>query len=175
MPLKPLKAPPKTHIANLASAIKSYEPVFVNDSGEEWGDQTGPIPEGYKWSGKFRQRNGHQAPNHDQLINTAAAAIPEIQAFLREHEKLKSVLLATQQAFVEVENIFLKQVNEEEALRPAETIQVAQATKNEHDRMRDVLHAAAAANPTKAFDIIRNYIFPNGTAPTIVNDTKSQN
>lgn len=170
--LKPIETKPKHQplyrISNLAAALRMFVPVIVNENPDN-----NPLyqqVEGGWWTGDFDLREG--APTMPQLINAASGAIEDVHQFIQTHEKLKECLISTQNAFMAIQSLVL--VNDsDETLKPASVIQAVNDIVASNNRMRDILTSAAGKSPTAAFDIIQNWLFPNGTAPKLHNEEKA--
>lgn len=174
-PIQTSRATPRAAISNLAVAVKMFKPVIVNDSGEKWEGNPLQPPPGFEWKGDFEPREdlkpGQIPPTMGQLINLAGNAMNEIHGFIQSHEALKSVLVATQRAFAEVEMAILGESDAGE-LKPATTIEEAKKIKNGYIQMRDVLQKAASSSPEQALKTAQAWVFPNGCKPTLFQGTK---
>lgn len=64
----------KEQIANLAAAVRIFEPVLVNE----------------KWNGEFKKRKGFSGkePTRDELLNMAAGAIMGMREYIDDYEKV---------------------------------------------------------------------------------------
>lgn len=163
--LKPIPIPqrqPRTLIANLAGALSFFKPNLVNEKDKEKGVdyQETPPGSGMFWDGTFTANEG--APTPSALINIAFGAMSEIKAFIESHETLKNVLIATQKAFAEIEDVLLGKGQDPNTLRPAETIKEAGRIKSRHDQMEDVINKAAASDPAQALKTCQAWTIPNG-------------
>lgn len=155
-------------ISNLAAALRMFQPILVNESGERWEGKPGQVANDFKWNGKFDAADGVDPttlPTIDQLINTASAAMQHINGFIQYHEKLKQGLAKTQRAFAEIEDIVLGNKNEE-TLRPLETIAEVTRLKGWERKAIDVLTKAASSKPEQAVLTVQAFMWPNGTKPT---------
>lgn len=173
-PIQSSRMTPRTAISNLAVAIRMFQPIIVNDSGEKWtGDPMNPPPE-YGFKGEFEPRpnlaKDQIPPTLGQLINLCGNAMNEIHGFIQNHEALKQVLTATQRAFAEVEKHVLGESDAGE-LKPATTIAEIAKIKKEHVQMKDVLEKAASGSPEQALKTAQAWVFPNGSKPSFIPKT----
>lgn len=164
--LRSIAAPPgpkpKTHLANLAAAMKCFKPHLVNESDKkpdvEYKEST--PGSGQFWDGTFIASD--DSPNPHQLVNLVFAAMTQITEFTQLHERLKGQLAVTQRAFQEIEEIVLPKDRNKETLNPAETIATITRIHARHAQMCDVIEKAASSSPEQALKTCQAWQIPNG-------------
>lgn len=76
----------RTHIANLAALLNSFQPILVNERGKEV-DKGNPNA---KWNGKFKPKpEVAKPPTFDETLDAIGKAIMEIREFVKMHEELR--------------------------------------------------------------------------------------